>query len=204
MTSSVDQNPIFLSIVREIKASASSGRILEILSNLIVDDSWGGDAFATLKSKNESQWDFRTAILLIRMVQKNRLSVNQAYEEAMSRYSKVNSFTAKRKANEEEVRLKQTLTDYILQVESTIERNDRADESMVKEISKFIDALESVDKLNETNIASLFLSPKAVTLISPILEKYEECFLEYGTIKPILGRLIRIADYIIEDAEIGG
>ncbi|MFB5651679.1 hypothetical protein ACE5IS_13595 [Leptospira wolffii] len=199
MPSPVEQNAIFLSLVKEIQSSASTGKISEVLSDLIPTNS-GPDIFEDLRSKNESSWDFRSALYIVRVVQENRQSVNQAYEEAMSRYSKVNTITAKRKANEEEVRLKQTLTDYILKIESTFERNDRCDEAMFKEISKFLDGLESVEKLNESNITSLFLSPKAVALVTPILEKYEECYKEYGKLKPILGRLIRIADYIIEDA----
>lgn len=204
MPSSVEQNRIFLSLVQEIKGSASTGRILQILSDIVADDSKGSSVFEDLRSKGESSWDFRSTLHIVRIIQQNRQSVNQAYEEAMSRYSKVNTITAKRRANEEEVRLKQTLTDYILKIESTFEKNDRADESMFKEISKFLDSLESSDKLTEANIGSLFLSPKTVTLIQPILEKHEECFQEYLKLKPILGRLIRIADYIIEDAETGG
>ncbi|TGJ99295.1 hypothetical protein EHO59_15605 [Leptospira semungkisensis] len=200
MRSALEQNPIFLSVAREIHAAASTGRILEILSKLNIGDTEGATLLREIRSKKDTAWDFRSIILLIRVVQENRQSLGQTYEEAMARYSKVNTITSKRRANEEEVRLKQTLTDYILKIESNFEKNDRADESMFKEISKFLEGLESTDKLSESNIGSLNLSPKAVGLVSPILEKYEENLQEYIKLKPVLGRLIRIADYIIEDA----
>ncbi|TGJ98614.1 hypothetical protein EHQ53_02540 [Leptospira langatensis] len=201
MKSALDQNPIFLSVAREIHASASTGKILEILSNLNLEGTLGGPLLDEIRSKKDTAWDFRSIVLLVRAVQENRQSLSQTYEEAMARYSKVNTLTAKRRANEEEVRLKQTLTDYILKIESNFEKNDRADESMFKELSKFLETLESADKLSEANIGSLNLSPKAVSSVTPILEKYEENLQEYTKLKPVLGRLIRIADYIIEDAE---
>ncbi|MEI7011660.1 hypothetical protein [Leptospira licerasiae] len=201
MSTSLDQNPIFLSVAREIQGSGSTGRILEKLSGLEVDDSNGGEMFPVIRNKKDTAWDFCSVVSLVRLIQQNRQSVSHSYEEAMARYSKVNNLTAKRKANEEEVRLKQTLTDYILKIESNFEKNDRADESIFKEITRFFDSLESAEKLSESNISSLNLSPKSVTQIGPILEKYEECYQEYSKLKPVLGRLIRIADYIIEDAE---
>lgn len=201
MSTSLDQNPIFLSVAREIQGSGSTGRILEKLSGLQVDDSRGGEIFPEVRNRKDTAWDFRSVVSLVRLIQQNRQSVSHSYEEAMARYSKVNTLTAKRKANEEEVRLKQTLTDYILKIESNFEKNDRADESILKEISRFFDSLESAEKLSESNISSLNLSPKSVAQIGPILEKYEECYQEYSKLKPVLGRLIRIADYIIEDAE---
>ncbi|MEI1278299.1 hypothetical protein V6Z05_08240 [Leptospira venezuelensis] len=201
MSTSLDQNPIFLSVAREIQGSGSTGRILEKLSGLQVDDSKGDEMFPEIRNKKDTAWDFRSVVLLVRLIQQNRQSVSHSYEEAMARYSKVNTLTAKRKANEEEVRLKQTLTDYILKIESNFEKNDRADESILKEITRFFDSLESAEKLSESNISSLNLSPKSVAQIGPILEKYEECYQEYSKLKPVLGRLIRIADYIIEDAE---
>ncbi|PJZ78908.1 hypothetical protein [Leptospira neocaledonica] len=201
MSTSLDQNPLFLSVAREIQGAGSTGRILEKLSGLQVDDSKGQEMFSEIRNKKDTAWDFRSVVSLVRLIQQNRQSVSHSYEEAMARYSKVNNLTAKRKANEEEVRLKQTLTDYILKIESNFERNDRADESIVKEITRFFDSLESAEKLSESNIASLNLSPKSVAQIGPILEKYEECYQEYSKLKPVLGRLIRIADYIIEDAE---
>ncbi|GBF37468.1 hypothetical protein [Leptospira johnsonii] len=201
MSTSLDQNPIFLSVAREIQGAGSTGRVLEKLSGLQVDDSKGGEMFLEIRNKKDTAWDFRSVVALVRLIQQYRQSVGHSYEEAMARYSKVNNLTAKRKANEEEVRLKQTLTDYILKIESNFEKNDRADESIVKEITRFFDSLESAEKLSESNISSLNLSPKSVAQIGPILEKYEECYQEYSKLKPVLGRLIRIADYIIEDAE---
>lgn len=201
MSTSLDQNPIFLSVAREIQGAASTGKILEKLSGLQVDDSKGGEMFLEIRNKKDTVWDFCSVVSLMRLIQQNRQSVGQSYEEAMARYSKVNNLTAKRKANEEEVRLKQTLTDYILKIESNFEKNDRADESIVKEMTRFFDSLESAEKLSESNISSLNLSPKSVAQIGPILERYEECYQEYSKLKPVLGRLIRIANYIIEDSE---
>ncbi|EPG75560.1 hypothetical protein LEP1GSC058_2197 [Leptospira fainei serovar Hurstbridge str. BUT 6] len=202
MSSDGNKRTYFL-IAKEIGTSSGAGgtaKVLEALAALDLDEKEEESILIDAKSEGESSLDFVKILKIFRVVRKIRESVSQAYEEAMTRYSKVNSMTGKRRPTEDEAKLKQTLMDYILKIEGTFERNDLADESLIKELHKFFESLDSADKLSEENISSLYISPKTASLISPLLERMQECYEEYGKIRPILKRLIRIADYIIEDA----
>lgn len=119
----------------------------------------------------------------------------------MSKYGTINSLTAKRKPTDDEARIKQVLTDYILKIESFFEKNDIGDEALIKEINRFLNELESLNLLNEDNLPALMLSSKAISLIQPPMEKLVSCYEDYDKVEAILKRLIRIAEMIIEDAK---
>ncbi|PJZ68196.1 hypothetical protein CH373_15965 [Leptospira perolatii] len=200
--SSFASNKSLLEIARELgnySPGGSGNQVLEALSKLDLEEA---EVQGLIQAKNheETPSSFPGVAGFMRLVQQNRQQTNQAYEEAMARYSTVNSMTAKRKPTEDEAKLKQTLTDYILKVESVFEKNDLMDESLLKELNRFITGLDSSELLSENNISSLMLSPKVSSAIQPFFKKLAECYDEYSKIHPVLNRLIRISNYVIEDA----
>ncbi|PKA04474.1 hypothetical protein [Leptospira ellisii] len=193
----------YLAIIKELaaySAGSSANRILDRLSVLPSHDQ--DSRTAILESDHGKNLPDRLVgvLRLFRIVQSKRQEVNSYYEAAMSRYGIVNTLTAKRRPSDDESRIKQILTGNILKIESFFEKNDIADEALIKEINRFLSEFESLNLLNETNLSSLVLSAKAISLIQPPVEKLVVCYGDYETAEPILKRLIRIAEMIIEDA----
>ncbi|OOV47815.1 hypothetical protein B1J93_00640 [Leptospira kirschneri serovar Pomona] len=180
---------------------SSTGRILECLSVLPAHDE---ESRTSILETNEGK-NFPNRLVgiikIFRIIHSKRQEVNSFYEIAMSKYATINSLTAKRKPTDDEARIKQVLTDYILKIESFFEKNDIGDEALIKEINRFLNELESLNLLNEDNLPALMLSSKAISLIQPPMEKLVSCYEDYDKVEAILKRLIRIAEMIIEDAK---
>ncbi|AYV54214.1 hypothetical protein [Leptospira kmetyi] len=201
------QAGIYLAVVKEL-ASYSSGsstsRILDRLSVLPAHDQESRTAILETSEGKNLPDRLVGIIKLFRIIHSKRQEVHSFYEVAMSRYGTINSLTAKRRPTDDEARIKQVLTDYILKIESFFEKNDIGDEALIKEINRFLTELESLNLLNEDNLAALILSSKAISLIQPPMEKLISCYGDYEKVEPILKRLIRISEMIIEDAKAPG
>ncbi|MBW0434659.1 hypothetical protein [Leptospira yasudae] len=201
------QAGLYLAVVQELasySAGSSTSRILDRLSLLPAHDQDSRTAvLETSGGKNLP--DRLVGILkLFRIIHSKRQEVHSFYETAMSKYGTINSLTAKRRPTDDEAKIKQILTDYILKIESFFEKNDIGDEALIKEINRFLTELESLNLLNEDNLSSLILSSKAISLIQPPMEKLISCYDDYEKVEPILKRLIRIAEMLIEDAKSPG
>ncbi|AVQ11804.1 Uncharacterized protein XB16_1472 [Leptospira santarosai] len=196
----------YLTVIQELAnySSGSTNRILDRLSVLPAHDQESrASILETSEGKNLPD-RLVEIIKLFRIIHSKRQEVHSFYETAISKYGTINSLTAKRKPTDDEARIKQILTDYILRIESFFEKNDIGDEALIKEINRFLSELESLNLLNEDNLSSLILSSKAVSLIQPPMEKLVSCYEDYDKIEVILKRLIRIAEMIIEDAKVPG
>ncbi|EKO31931.1 hypothetical protein QMM42_04265 [Leptospira santarosai] len=196
----------YLAVIQELAnySSGSTSRILDRLSVLPAHDQESrASILETSEGKNLPD-RLVEIIKLFRIIHSKRQEVHSFYETAISKYGTINSLTAKRKPTDDEARIKQILTDYILRIESFFEKNDIGDEALIKEINRFLSELESLNLLNEDNLSSLILSSKAVSLIQPPMEKLVSCYEDYDKIEVILKRLIRIAEMIIEDAKVPG
>ncbi|EKT87026.1 hypothetical protein [Leptospira santarosai] len=196
----------YLAVIQELAnySSGSTSRILDRLSVLPAHDQESrASILETSEGKNLPD-RLVEIIKLFRIIHSKRQEVHSFYETAISKYGTINSLTAKRKPTDDEARIKQILTDYILRIESFFEKNDIGDEALIKEINRFLSELESLNLLNENNLSSLILSSKAVSLIQPPMEKLVSCYEDYDKIEVILKRLIRIAEMIIEDAKVPG
>ncbi|KON77688.1 hypothetical protein [Leptospira kirschneri] len=194
----------YLAVIHELASylpGSSTGRILECLSVLPAHDE---ESRTSILETNEGK-NFPNRLVgiikIFRIIHSKRQEVNSFYETAMSKYATINSLTAKRKPTDDEARIKQVLTDYILKIESFFEKNDIGDEALIKEINRFLNELESLNLLNEDNLPALMLSSKAISLIQPPMEKLVSCYEDYDKVEAILKRLIRIAEMIIEDAK---
>ncbi|TGK14682.1 hypothetical protein EHO61_16530 [Leptospira fluminis] len=199
--SSDGEKKIYFLFAKEISNSKGTAKVLEALAEISLGEKEEATIVKETKAREDVPVDFVTIAKFFRASQKTRQSLNQVYEESMAKYSKVNAMTTgKRRPTEDEVKLKQTLMDYILKAEGIFERNDLVDESLIKELNRFFESLDSAEKLSEANIFSLYISPKTAGLIYPLLDKMRDCYQEYGKLQPTLKRLNRIADFIIEDA----
>ncbi|EMN89692.1 hypothetical protein M9Y82_01885 [Leptospira weilii] len=195
----------YLAVIQELASyssgSTSTSRILERLSVLPVHDQESrASILETSEGKNLPD-RLVEIIKLFRIIHSKRQEIYSFYETAISKYGIINTLTAKKKPTDDEARIKQILTDYILKIESFFEKNDIGDEALIKEINRFLNELESLNLLNEDNLTALILSSKAISLIQPPMEKLVSCYQDYDKIEVILKRLIRIAEMIIEDAK---
>ncbi|EMY77637.1 hypothetical protein LEP1GSC060_1249 [Leptospira weilii serovar Ranarum str. ICFT] len=207
MTVDKTQARNYLAVIQELanySSGSSTNLILERLSVLPAHDQESRTSILETKGGKNIPDRLVGIIKLFRIIHSKRQEVNSFYETAMSKYGTINSLTAKRKPTDDEARIKQILTDYILKIESFFEKNDKGDEALIKEISRFLNELESLNLLNEVNLTALLLSSKAVSLIQPPMEKLVSCYDDYDKVENILKRLIRIAEMIIEDAKAPG
>jgi DUF1009 family protein len=107
--------------------------------------------------------------------------------------------TTKRRATDEENKIKQTLTDYILKIEKLYEINDLSDESVVKELYRFVNE-SGLENMTENELEKYIVSSKTMTLLEPHLDRLREIYLGYDKLIDPTTRLVNIADYILEDA----
>lgn len=131
-----------------------------------------------------------------------KAKMNQLYETALEKYESLNQVTSKKRPTEEEAKIKRTLTDFILKIEKVFEIQDLTDESLVKELNRFVSEA-NLYGVTENEIKNLKLASKTVALIEPHLDKQRENYYQYKKLGTILTRLIRIADYILDEAKLG-
>jgi hypothetical protein len=137
-------------------------------------------------------------ILYVGSILQKRRQISVLYEKAMDRYQQVSELTAKRRATDDEGRIKENLTDFILKAEKLFELNDLTDESVVKELNRFTNE-SNLMNLTEGELQKMIVSSKTMTLLEPHMDKLREIYYGYEKLFDPLRRLVRIADYILED-----
>ncbi|MCE9499104.1 MAG: hypothetical protein K8R21_01090 [Leptospira sp.] len=183
-----------------LEPADSVSMILKKLSSIPEDVSFR-DAILTEMDRTKVFPDSLMKILIfIKFIQVEREAANSLYEESMSRYSTINHFTGKRKSTDDEVKIKKTLTDFILKIEALFEENDRGDEGILREMALC---------MKESNLSGSsgreFLNFKVSSSFFPQIQSFMEklilVYFEYKKNAVVLKRLIRISGFIIEDAE---
>ena len=139
-------------------------------------------------------------ITFLKFVLTERNLIHVLYEESIEKYNTINQLTSKRKSSDDEVKIKKTLTDFILKLESLYETNDKCDEGIIRELNKYM-AESNLFGNSGKEFLNLRVSPRSFAVITPLMEKMILAFFEYKKYINILQRLIRISNYIIEDAE---
>ena len=69
---------------------------------------------------------FMKIITFLIFILSERAEINRLYEESMERYETINKLTSKGRPTEDEAKIKKTLTDFILKIESFYEMHDKA------------------------------------------------------------------------------
>ncbi|WCL47871.1 hypothetical protein [Leptospira sp. GIMC2001] len=142
--------------------------------------------------------DLKGLLEFLAQILKERKYVSNLYNQAMDRYEKLGDLTAHRRPTDDEAKIKQTLTDYILKLEKIFEINDLTDEGIIKELNRFV-AEEHLEALTDSELEKLVISNKTTTLLEPHLDKHRETFYGYQKLRDPFQRLIRISDLIIEE-----
>lgn len=179
-------------------AGASIGPVLDFIRSL---HSLHKDTVPDLDEigmTNQYPDSLEAMLLYLGIIIHRRAIITQLYEKSMDRYQQVSTMTGNRRPTDDEARIKEFLTDYILKVEKLYEVNDLTDESIVKELNRF--AVESnLANLTESELQKTIISSKTMTLLEPHLDRLREIYYGYDKLLDPVSRLIRIADFVLEE-----
>ncbi|MCB1158295.1 MAG: hypothetical protein H7A25_10330 [Leptospiraceae bacterium] len=141
-------------------------------------------------------------ITMILFLITERKEITRLYEVAMERYETIKRLTSKSRPTEDEQKIAKYLTDYILKVESIFEDHDKVDEGMVKELNRYMAELNlQVGDIGLEHL-SIKLNNRSKGQMQPhLVNSLDKVYFQYKKITGILKRLIKISNYIIEDAE---
>ncbi len=133
-------------------------------------------------------------------IQSEREEINKLYEESMERYETINKLTAKTRSTEDESKIKKTLTDFILKIESFFETHDKAIEATIREVNRHL-VEQNIQSPLDKELLFYKISARSFTQLQPNLVTLLEVYFNYIHNKNIIRRLIKISNYIIEDAQ---
>jgi hypothetical protein len=137
-------------------------------------------------------------LFFLNFLLQKRTEINKSYESCLEKYQLFNHLTSKRRVSDEEAKIKETLTDFILKVEKLFEQNDITDEGVFKELSRYIDE-SNLSNLTENELRTVQLTSKASALLEPHLDKLREIYFGYEKVTDPLKRLVRISDLILAE-----
>ncbi len=189
-----------IEIIQKYTAGTSAEPVLEYIAEVPFDGEGFADSLDAIGGTNRYPDTFIGLLSFMSFMLDQKKFINGLYEQALSRYEELSAITAKRKPNEEEAKIKKTITDFILKIEKDFEIQGLADESLVKELNRFAFEVNLLG-VTENEVRQMRLPSKTVALVEPHLDKNRECFYEYKKLKDTMQRLIRIADYILEDSK---
>ncbi len=186
--------------IQKYTSGSSVEPVLEFIRNFPYDEEGFSRALDEIGGINKYPDTLLGLLSFISFILGQKQKVNDLYELALDRYEKLNQETSKRKPTEEEAKIKKTLTDFILKVEKVFEVQDLTDESLVKELNRFVSEA-NLYGITENEIKNLKLATKTVALVEAHLDKHRENYYQYKKLRSIFERLIRISDYILADAK---
>jgi hypothetical protein len=144
---------------------------------------------------------FMKIVTLMRFIQSEKEEINSFYEEAIDRYNTINNLTSKGRPTEDEAKIRKTLTDFILKIESLYENHFKSDEGIIKELARHMNELNIREGSINRDILNYKIAPRTQNQIQPHIVALLETYFQYKKNKGIMKRLVRISNYIIEDAE---
>ncbi|HMV78291.1 MAG TPA: hypothetical protein PK453_10945 [Leptospiraceae bacterium] len=144
---------------------------------------------------------FMKIVTLLRYIQSEKEEINLSYEDAISRYDTINKLTSKGRPTEDEAKIKKTLTDFILKIESFYEAHFKADEGVVKELARHMAEIGIRPGGIDRDLLNYKITARSANQVQPHIVGLLDVYFQYKKNKGILRRLVRIANYIIEDAE---
>ncbi len=144
---------------------------------------------------------FMKIITLLKFIQSEKEEINQFYEEAIEKYDTINKLTSKGRPTEDEAKIKKTLTDFILKIESLYETHFKAEEGIIRELARHMNELNIRPSSVNKDLFPYKISSRTQNQIQPHIVTLLDCYFQYKKNKGIMRRLVRIANFIIEDAE---
>ncbi|MDZ4726655.1 MAG: hypothetical protein SH817_10890 [Leptospira sp.] len=186
--------------IQKYTAGSSVDPVLTFIKNVPHDEEGFARALDEVGGIQRYPDTFVGMLSFLSFILSQKKKVHDLYEQALDRYENLNQVTSKRKPTEEEAKIKKTITDFILKIEKVFEIQDLTDESLVKELNRFVSEA-NLYGITESEVKNLKLSTKTIALIESHLDKHRENFYQYKKLKSVMERLIRIADYILNDAK---
>jgi hypothetical protein len=190
-----------LNLVAGVTQSDSVSHVLESIA-LIPEDLKLKDAILIEMDKSRIFPDaFMKIITLLKFIQSEKEEINAFYEESIERYDTINKLTSKGRPSEDEAKIKKTLTDFILKIESLYETHFKADEAIIKELARHMNELNIKKGGIDRDLLNYKISSRVSAQIQPHINSLLETYFQYKKNKGIMKRLVKISNYIIEDAE---
>lgn len=190
-----------LNLIAGLNAGGSTSEVLDSIQKIEEDLTDRNAILAELEKSRIFPDSFAKIITLLKFLHSEKDEINSYYELSMEKYEEINQFTSKGKPTDDEVKIKKTLTDFILKVESIFELHFKADESILKELNKHMIELN----LRGGSITKELMNHKISARVSQSIQPYFNSLLEshsqYSKNIGIIKRIVKIAGYIIEDAQ---
>lgn len=187
-------------IIQKYTAGSSVEPVLQFITKVPFREDVFSVALEEVGATNRYPDTFVGLLSFLSFILAEKKRMTHLYEIALEKYESLNQVTSKRKPTEEEGKIKKHLTDFILRIEKVFEVQDLTDESLVKELNRFVSEA-NLYGITENEIKTLKLTSKTVALVEPHLDKERENFYQYKKLSSTLERLIRISDYILEEAK---
>ena len=121
---------------------------------------------------------FMKIITFLIFILSERAEINRLYEESMERYETINKLTSKGRPTEDEAKIKKTLTDFILKIESFYEMHDKAGDAAIKELNRHMNELNIKHNIDR-EILHYKISPRSFAQIQPHLITLLEVYFNY-------------------------
>lgn len=188
-----------IDLLRNYTAGASINSILQFFQSIYTESDPSQNQLDEVGVTDKYPDQFRALLVFLGSIVQKRKVITVLYDKALERYQTISELTAKRRASDDENKIKQTLTDYILKIEKHYEVNDLSDESVVKELNRFVKE-SGLENLTENELEKYIVTSKTMTLLEPHLDRLREIYLGYEKLIDPTTRLVNIADYILEDA----
>lgn len=186
-------------LIANLSQNDSVSAVFEKISQIPEDLSQKDAILVELDKNRIFPESFMKIITFLIFILSERVEINRLYEESMERYETINKLTSKGRPTEDEAKIKKTLTDFILKIESFYEMHDKAGDAAIKELSRHMNELNIKHNIDR-EILHYKISPRSFGQIQPHLITLLEVYFNYKKNKGILKRLIKISNYIIEDA----
>ncbi|MCB1177338.1 MAG: hypothetical protein KDK36_07145 [Leptospiraceae bacterium] len=190
-----------LNLVAGVAQNDSVTHVLESITQ-IEEDLKLKDAILIEMDKSRIFPDaFMKIITLLKFIQSEKEEINAHYEEAIERYDTINKLTSKGRPTEDEAKIRKTLTDFILKIESLYETHFKADEGIIKELARHMNELNIRERGIDKDLLNYKISSRVAAQIQQHINSILETYFQYKKNKGIMKRLVKISNYIIEDAE---
>lgn len=200
----MDKDESYLNTLNLIAGLNSGETISNVINSIQQIDEDLSDRNAILTEMEKSRIfpdSFSKIITLLKFIESEKDEINIFYETSMEKYEEINQLTSKGKPTEDEAKIKKTLTDFILKIESIYELHSKADESILKELNKHMIELNLRAGSITKELMGHKISMRYAQSIQPYFNSLLEAHNQYSKNVGIIKRIVKIAGYIIEDAK---
>ena len=193
---------IALNSILGITQSDSVSKVLEEIAKIPENMQYKDAILAEMNKTKVFPDSLMKIITMVLFLYRERQEANNLYEVAMERYETVKRLTSNSKPTEDEQKISQTLTDFILKIEAIFEEHDKADEGIVKELNRYMNELNmQVGEVSYEHL-NIKLNNRSKGQMQPhLVNMLDKVYFQYKKVTGIIKRLIKISNYIIEDAE---